>query len=99
MLDFVVVAAAALALVSFFTSCVAIFIQYAKRDDNPVIAPLQTQIDALRLAHTDLIDRVDQWTKRDRTRRLRAAEVEPQEPETLDKNQLRALAAQARGRP
>jgi len=96
MLDFIVVASAALALVSFFTSCVAIFIQYAKRDDNPVIAPLQTQIDALRLGQTDLIDRVDQWTKRDRTRRLRAQEAEPEVPAVPTKADLRALIATQR---
>lgn len=96
---FALVAAFGMALVSFLTSVVALLVQYAKRDENPLIAPLQAEIDSLRLGQTDLIDRVDQWTKRDRTRRLRAEKiddlVEPPMPVTDDpKGALRLRARQ-----
>lgn len=78
MADFAQFGALCVALVSFCLSLTALMIHYAKRAENPLTAPLQAQIDSLRLGQTDIIDRVDQWTKRDRTRRLRA------QPETDD---------------
>jgi hypothetical protein len=98
MLDFVTIAAASLALVSFCTSLATVAILYAKRDDNPVTAPLQMQIDALRLGQTDIIDRVDQWTKRDRTRRLRQQESDEAAPPQIDPNDKAALRAIAKQR-
>jgi hypothetical protein len=95
---FALVAAFGMGLVSFLTSVVALLVQYAKRDENPLIAPLQAEIDALRLGQTDLIDRVDQWTKRDRTRRLRQDKLdEPQEmPSVPDSDPKQALRLRAR---
>jgi hypothetical protein len=95
MLEFNAFGSLSVALVSFLLSLTALVIHYAKRHDNPVTAPLQQQIDALRLGQTDLIDRVDQWTKRDRTRRLRERDAEP-DPAVIpnDKAQLRMIAKQ-----
>ena len=96
--QFALVAAFGMALVSFLTSVVAVLIQYAKRDENPLVAPLQAEIDSLRLGQTDLLDRVDQWVKRDRTRRLRADKLDEVEPPLLaqDLDPKQALRARAR---
>ena len=96
MAEFAQFGALCVALVSFCLSLAAILIQYAKRAQNPLTAPLETEIQSLRLAQADVIDRVDQFMRRDRTRRLRAEKAEePDQVEPVDpKAQLRALARQ-----
>jgi hypothetical protein len=87
-------------VVSFLTSLTGILIHYAKRHENPITAPLEQAIHALQLGQADIIDRVDHWTRRDRTRRLRADKVDDDvvplvTPSPADmKQQLRAQARQ-----
>jgi hypothetical protein len=77
--DFALVFAVGFALVSFLTSALTLAIQYARRHENPITAPLEQAIHALQLGQADIIDRVDHWTRRDRTRRLRAEKIDDQE--------------------
>lgn len=44
----------------------------------PDVTTLKKDLDTLRLEITDLVDRVDMWQRRDRTRSLRAAKAEEQ---------------------
>jgi ABC-type transport system involved in cytochrome bd biosynthesis fused ATPase/permease subunit len=92
MLEFANYGALGVSLVSFCLSLASILIHYAKRGENPLTAHLEMQIDALRLGQTDLIDRVDQWTKRDRTRRARE-QVETT-PEPASPEQAKAFLRQ-----
>jgi hypothetical protein len=99
MLEFAQFGALSVALVSFCLSLTALLIHYAKRHDNPITAPLQQQIDALQLGQTDIIDRVNSWTRRDSTRRARAAESNEEAPidPNQAKNELRRRAMALRG--
>lgn len=70
----------ALSLVAVASSTISVLIHYARRAENPVLAPVEAAIQSLQLSQADLVDRVDHWTRRDRTRRLREgkADDEPQ---------------------
>lgn len=98
MLEFAQFGALAVALVSFLLSLTSLLVHYAKRAENPITAPLEQQIQALQLGQVDLVDRIEHWTRRDRTRRLRAAEAEPESVEPTSpaevKRQLRLQARQ-----
>lgn len=92
-----------LTFVSLCFSVTAILVTWQKRNEHPAVAPLRTEIDGLRLGLSDVIDRVEHWQRRDRTRKARAdaaGEQEPQ-PELAQllsqhdvKAQLRAVARQ-----
>jgi hypothetical protein len=105
MLEFATIAAFALASVSFLTSVVSVAIHYAKRHENPVLGPIEAELAAVKLQQVDVIDRLEHFMKRDRTRRVREAAT-PDAPEQLevipapgitstpDKATLRAVARQ-----
>jgi len=77
---YLLASAVALSLLALATSTISVLIHYARRNENPVTAPLEQAIQALQLGQADLVDRIDHWTRRDRTRRLREAK-EPNEAE------------------
>jgi hypothetical protein len=78
MTQLALVFAVGFSLVSFLTSITVLAIQYARRHENPITAPLEQAIHALQLGQADIIDRVDHWTRRDRTRRMRAEKLDDQ---------------------
>jgi hypothetical protein len=92
MADFASIGSLAVALVSFCLSLTSLLIHYAKRHENPVTAHLEQAIQALQLGQADIIDRVDHWTRRDRTRRLRADQAEEAPPMVEGKDALRQKA-------
>jgi hypothetical protein len=65
-----------------------------KRPEPKSTPELMREVNALRLGHADLVDRVEQWQKRDRVRRLREGkeelqqELAPMDPRSV-KDQLR----------
>lgn len=106
MLAYVDLAGFAFAAVAFLLSAVSLAVHYLKRNEHPLVAPLQSQIDSIQLTQADIIDRVEHWMKRDRVRKLRegqeaasSANIEPlNEPQSLPhaqgKEQLRQVARQ-----
>ena len=84
--------AVGLSVVASFLSVVSLLVHWAKRSENPVTGPLEAQIQALQLAQADIVDRVDHWTRRDRTRRLREEKAEDAAPtpQPFDKAAMRA---------
>ncbi len=44
--------------------------------EYPDVGRLKKEVETLRLEVTDLVDRVDSWQRRDRTRNIRAAKAE-----------------------
>lgn len=72
MLEFVQFTALGISIVSFCLSITAVLIQYAKRHEHPVIAPIEAEISTLRLGMIEVIDKLEVFTRRDRTRRARA---------------------------
>lgn len=77
MTEIVLACAAAASFVALVLSVVSLLVHYAKRGEHPLITPIQAEIDALRLAFADLVDRVEHWQKRDRARRVREANDDP----------------------
>lgn len=99
MLEFAQFSALGVSVVSFCLSLTAVLIHYAKRGENVQTAHLEAAIQALQLAQVDVIDHIETWTKRDRTRRLRAEkivadddQVVMQEPQGKDGLRARARA-------
>lgn len=91
-------AALGVSVVSFCLSLTAVLIQYAKRHEHPVVAPLEAEITTLKLGFIDLVDKLDHFTRRERTRRVREAQSEPEIPQPTTqlegKAALRELARQ-----
>lgn len=73
---------AALSIFALCSAGVSLFLHWV-RPAEPTTADQARELQALRLAHADLVDRVEQWQKRDRVRRLRegreSAEQDPVE--------------------
>lgn len=87
------VAGAGIALVAFCLSAVSLGLHWLERDKHPDVQALHTRCDQLQLAQTDMLDRIEHWTRRDRVRRIRDAQAQEPEPAPADaKAQLRAIA-------
>lgn len=71
MTQIIVICAAGAAFLSLCLSTVSLLVHYAKRAEHPQVTPIRADLDALRLAFADLVDRVEHWQKRDRARRVR----------------------------
>jgi len=84
----------ALAVVAVCLSAVSLGLHWLNRDKHPEVQALHTRCDQLQLAQTDMLDRIEHWTRRDRVRRLREGEAETAAAQTPtnDKSQLRAIA-------
>ena len=96
--DFASFGAFAISLVAFFTSITAVMIQYGKRHEHPVVAPLEAEITTLRMGMIEVVDKLEHFTRRERTRRAREAAA-PEDvhdlvvpPPINPKEQLRAVA-------
>ena len=61
---------AALSTFALLSAGVSLFLHWI-RPSEPTTAEVARELQAMRLAHADLVDRVEQWQKRDRVRRLR----------------------------
>jgi hypothetical protein len=99
----IIVCAAGAAFLSLCLSTVSLLVHYAKRGEHPQVTPIRADLDALRLAFADLVDRVEHWQKRDRARRVREQVDDspptptgiPEVPNPLaEKQMLRAVARQ-----
>lgn len=82
-----------IASLSVFALCsagVSLFLHWI-RPSEPTTAEQARELQALRLAHADLVDRVEQWQKRDRVRRLREGRESVDEtPAELSPGELKA---------
>ena len=98
MAEFVLVAASGVAFVSLCLSTVSLLVHYAKRGENPLLGPLEAEIQALKLGQADLVDRVEHFVKRTNARRTRDQVEEPLQQPALPmdlphvKQQLRGVA-------
>jgi hypothetical protein len=102
--EIVVICAAGASFVSLCLSVTSLLIHYAKRAENPLLTPVYSAIDSLRLSQADLVDKVEHWQKRDRARRLREEVVEPAQmapdqtlPSPADLKSAVRAAARTRG--
>jgi len=88
-----------MALLAVFLSVCSMLIHYVRRAENPILAPIEASLQSLQLAQADLVDRVDHWTRRDRTRRMREGANEVADLTPVDPKQaLRVRAKQMLGR-
>lgn len=99
MLETIAYTSIAFSLIALGLSTISLLVHYAKRAEHPLITPLQMDIAAIRATVIDLVDRVEHFVRRDRTRRQREQDqpmsLEPGGISPADaKNQLRAVARQ-----
>lgn len=100
--ELVVICSAGAAFVSLCLSMVALLIHYAKRGEHPEVAPLINEIQSLRLAQAEIVDRVEHFVKRSNARRVRDQVDElppvpsgiPEIPAAFPKGDLRNVARQ-----
>jgi hypothetical protein len=64
---------AAVSVVAVILGAVSLGLHWLNRDKHPQVQELHARCDALQLAQTDMLDRIEHWTRRDRVRRLREA--------------------------
>jgi hypothetical protein len=67
---------ASIALLALLTSAGTLAFLWT-RGPQPSIAELEREVNALRLAHSDMVDKVEAWQRRDRQRRLRESHEVP----------------------
>lgn len=90
------------ALIAICLSAVSLVLHWVERQKSPQVQELHLRCDSLQLAQTEMLDRIEHWTRRDRVRRLRESEpsTPSEKPEQLAapsnqlqlKQQLRAVA-------
>lgn len=69
---------ASLSAIALGSSAVSLALHWAKRDEHPDVAQVRAEITHIRTEISDLLDRFEHWTRRDRTRKLRAAREQDQ---------------------
>jgi len=76
-------------------------LHWVERQKSPQVQELHLRCDSLQLAQTEMLDRIEHWTRRDRVRRLREEPNTQNEPQSLPaeplnqmqlKQQLRSVA-------
>jgi hypothetical protein len=77
MSEYLAVGGFGLSLVAVCLSAVSLLIHWVRRDEQPEVQALHTRCDQLQLAQTDMLDRIEHWTRRDRVRRLREGAESP----------------------
>lgn len=80
MLEFLAPTVLAMSFIAICLSAVSLSIHWSKRG-TPTTESLSSQVEGLRLAQIDVVDRLEHWTRRDRVRRLRDRKIEDAEGE------------------
>lgn len=60
------------AVVAVLFSAVSLVLHYVRRAEPPEVTELHTKLHAIQSDHTDLLDKVTHWMRRDAVRRARA---------------------------
>jgi hypothetical protein len=68
-----------LSVVALALGCVSLVFHWARRASHPLLEPVERRIDELRLAHADVVDRLEAFMNRERVRRSREAKLASQD--------------------
>ena len=88
-----------LSVVALAVSAFSVMVHWLRRHSDPVLGPIEAEIQSLKTAQADLVDRVEHWQRRDRTRRIRKEQQDEQDlpqPEPSPAELKRHLRLQAK---